>query len=351
MIFYGLLAILTSIFATITAKCKDNISRGVMLFITVFTPSFFAAVRYGIGTDYFSYKQGFTNLELGWGSNSEISYKIISELIIMLGGDFQLLLFIIEAITVLFIYFALDYHKKHLNVGIGMFVFMLLFYQMSYNTMLQVTAMAIILYSIRYILEKRLILFSLFVLLAVTFHFSVLVIYPFYFIYQLIGSNKKLDKFIRIILYVLILFISYYYDIILTGLVPEHYKHYLQRDPSLELGFGVLILNLPYIVAANYLYRKFKENCNVFIFYYCTYFVGFILNFSIYYASTFAYRLSWNFIIVQIILLPYLIEKFWGNKRYFFGWLLVFFIIFTWWYRYFYAQNDETVPYEWIFNV
>lgn len=307
-------------------------------------------MRYGIGTDYFSYKRIFENINNGLGSRTEIGYNLINYIIGHMGGNIQTVFFVVSFVTILFIYLSLCEHKGKISVGIGMLVFMLLYYQMSYNVVRQVLAMAISLYSVKYIFNRQLIKFIGFTLLGASIHLSVICLFPFYFIYKFFGERKRV--LVQLLFFSIIFILISNYDKILTPIInkiPElqYYNHYLVKKEDISFGFGVVALNIPYIMPGIVFYKNIIKYENRFIFYYILMCVGFLLKFMGYFAANYANRIADVFFISVIIIIPYYIKMVRRNKELsFINIFIITFLFFMWIFTYFYSGWGETVPYQ-----
>src|SRR5690625_4687138 len=253
LFFYGILAVFTGIFADLSVRKSSKPLNVFFAFLTIFVPSIFAGVRFGIGTDYFNYLQGFINSTISGTTDSEFLYSIISKTVGFLGLDFQFVLFINAFITTIFIYLALRNHKNVLSIGLGMFLYMLLYYQMSYNIVRQVTALAILLYSLQYISKRNFKLFTLFIILAMGFHTTAIIFYPLYFLNWLYGSSKH--KILKILSFSLLIVViinlsSFLFPIVSQFEVFSYYANsYLKQSEEFNLSMGVFLRTLPFIIS------------------------------------------------------------------------------------------------------
>ncbi|MCK0470087.1 EpsG family protein [Halalkalibacter sp. APA_J-10(15)] len=320
--------------------------------LAIFIPSFFFAVRYGIGTDYYSYIRNYELIRSGNETRMEWGYEYLNKIVASLGGDIEIVFFIIGLLMMLFIYLTLKNYCHVISPGIGMFVFMLLYYQMSFNTVRQAVTMAIVLYSIRFIKDRKLIKFTLLIVLASGFHNSALLFLPIYFIYALIG--KKNRTLSRILIYTVTAIIVLSLDRILIpilGAVPEldYYIKYLEEESTTE-GIGFLVRSLPFLFIGFYVYKYIGERDRSFILYFSIFIIGMLLNFSRFVGADFISRISLNFEVAQVLLIPYFFRCLNNRGEFLLSWALFCYLIFHWWYVFFYIGSHGTYPYEWIFN-
>ncbi|KYG30595.1 EpsG family protein [Alkalihalobacillus trypoxylicola] len=353
MFFYLFLAIIVAVFAELSLKVKSKIMKVLCFIIMITLPSFLFAVRYGIGTDYYSYLNSFEQVRNGNSIRLEWGYEGLNKIVAFLGGEVELVFFITGIIMFSFIFLALKNYRNILSPGIGMFMFMLLYYQMSFNTVRQVVTMSIVLYSMKFIKERQLIKFTILIIFASGFHNSALLFFPVYFIYELIGKkNRGVYKFF---LYFLILAAIFSMDKILLpvlSLNPEldYYVKYLENDKTLDTGLGFLIRSLPFLIIGFYLFKFLKIRDRFLIFYSSIFIISLLFKFTAFVGADYINRLSWNFEVVLIVLIPYYIRVLNNRGETFLSWLLLCYVILHWYYIYIYIGSHGSFPYQWIFN-
>lgn len=350
---YGSIAILTSLFAGLSVKKNfDKLVITISKIMTLLIPSFFAGVRYGIGTDYYSYEKIFENLKYGKFSRTEIGYKLINYIVAKLGGNVQAVFFIISFFTIFFVFTALIDNKDKLNVGYGMLIFMLLYYQFSYNCLRQALSIAISLFSFKYIVKRDFIKFFLITILSISFHINGIVIFPLYFLYSFLSNSD--NRFYIIIFFCVFIFAVYNFTKILLPIfenIPllEYYKSYLIKKDHFSFGLGVLIVNLPFIVPGVIYFKSLNKYDNNFLFYYSILLLGVVLQFLGYFGTPYVNRIALNLLVVKVFIIPYYFKvcKFKYSKilRFF----LLFCVIMIWLFFSIYKGENGTIPYKWIF--
>lgn len=351
VLIYASIALITSLFSELSVKVKNKWIRGFCLLLTLFIPSFFAGVRYGIGTDYFAYERIFNNLKCGYEVRTEFGYNLINYLIAKLGGNIQHVFFVVSLLTILFMYLSLYEYKDKISVGLGIFVFMLLYYQSSYNGVRQFLAVSLCLFSLKYIFRRKILKFLIMIILAASFHLPSIILLPMYFLYKIIGEKPR--WVLQILYYIVLFLIVLNHEIIglkFLDLFPplERYRIYLSNKGTFDLGFGIIALNLPYILPGLVFFNKLKQYDNRFTFFFICFNTGLILRFLGYFGNPYIHRISLYFLIVIVILVPYYfrIRK---DFALVINYCLILFIIFIWYYEYFFLGYHETIPYNWIF--
>lgn len=350
LIIYFCLAIITSVLAEFASRSKTRVQRTLAGILTVIIPSFMASIRYNTGTDYNTYVRVFNDIQSK--SMVEIGYEKLNLFVKYIGGNVELVFFIMSAIMMTCILLSLLKNKGKISVGVGMFIFMLLYYQRSYNIMRQMTAVSILIYAISSINDKKIFKVIILTCVATTIHYSSIIILPFYFILKYL---KKEDRGAIRILFIIIFSIFFFnYDKILLPIFESnknlvYYSGYLQRNESGKFGFGVFIEYIPYILSCSILYKDFKK-CEIFYTYYIMLILGIILESSVYFfANGAANRIALVFTMPTIIIVPMCIRKFMKKKKYIWGTFLIIFVMIIWYNTYFYKGYHQTVPYDWIF--
>lgn len=142
-----------------------------------------AALRVGVGNDYNTYIQNAHELYVGGYTITEPGYNaVVKALYAMAGGEEYLLIFAVFAVFTVFIFLKAMYEQSD-DFAISFFLFMMLgVYFRSFNTVRYYFALAVTLYSLRYVVKREYLKFVVIILLAALFHKSVLVVIPLYFI-------------------------------------------------------------------------------------------------------------------------------------------------------------------------
>lgn len=350
---YGGLALITAICADLSVRKSSKPINVFFALLTILIPSIFAGLRYGIGTDYYSYQEGFTRIKNYFDVDTEFLYLYINKFVAFIGLDFQTVLFITAFITTLFIYLSLKNYQDSIYIGVGMLVYMLMYYQISFNAIRQIAAMAIILFSIKYIHERKLIKFTLFILLAMGFHETALLFYPIYFLYFLYGTNKH--KLLKIVSFSILILIMINYSTILFPVISSfetfsyYADSYLRTEKEFELGVGIFFRTLPFILAG-FLFRKELTKSHEFILIFNIMIIGCISLLTAYSSENYTERISYYFLSTLIIFVPYICKLSKTHNKYVIGIIVVLSVIALWYMDFIYLGRNETIPYQWIIS-
>lgn len=356
IIFYGAVALLTAACAEYSVRFKDVWIRGFFAWNAVLIPSVIAGLRYGIGTDYLAvYLPEFQKLQQNpdYGSRMEFGYVLLNKLVAALGGGFQFLLFLVSFLTVLFFYLGLKQYREEISVGLGMFIFMLLYYQLSYNMVRQAAAMSIVFYALRYIVGRRFWKYCLFLLLASAFHASSLLFLPFYFLYFLYGKEQY--RFVRGISYLLIVVLALNYNTILYPVFKSvdslsYYANYFRATKAFEWSIGIFARTLPFLLPGLMLYKKLKEQNRLLLLFNLV-FLGCIIRLTAYTTVYYTERIALYFLLPQVVLVPWYCRQLKKRKQSWLGAVILACVVFLWIYDFFMMGVGETVPYVSVFSV
>lgn len=174
--------------------CNYNFSLKKLFYFLSAVPFLLVAVlRYKVGTDYTVY----SNLQIpevmrGINDRVEFLYRYVIKIGMAIGGV-QWVFVITHVFIILFIWL---YMRDSENLCISIFVFMFsAAFNISMNIMRQYIAIAICAYAIKYIEEKKLIKFCIWVFIAFLFHSTAII---FLLIYPL--SKIKMKGFMPLII-------------------------------------------------------------------------------------------------------------------------------------------------------
>ncbi|MGO1469476.1 MAG: EpsG family protein [Tissierella sp.] len=351
MSIYLVVAVLTAIFSELSVKLRNKTIRKLSFLVAIIVPSFLYAVRYGIGTDYFNYASAFNRLQIiGFEGRFEWAYVLLNILVGRLGGSLELLFFIIAIIMFSFLYLSLKEYSNSISIGIGMLAYMLLFYQMSFNMVRHSVAMAICLFSVKYIQERKFWKFIMIIILASGFHNSALILIPAYVIHGQL--NKQIPRMI-------IYFVSVVSVISIDKLIKpvlekipqfNYYLVYLQNDSG-DFTFNYLIRHAPFILIGIMLYRFIKKYDRRYSFVYSLYVISLIMKLSGLIGAEYLNRISLNFEVVLILLVGYYVKYLNKTKHYFASVLIVIYLLIYWYYLYIFTGSHGTYPYKTILGL
>lgn len=233
--------------------------RGKVVHFSVFLigfPLFFiSAIRYDVGTDYWSYLNIFEKIQYGMPTGVEPLYLLLNKVVAYLFGDYRGVLILTSAI---FVYFIMEeVVRQSQNIPLSIFLILgSLQYFSSFSNIRQQLGIAILFFSIRYVEKNNFKKFLICIIAASMMHISCALFIVVYFLKNrkisitkgfiitaiIIASRLFLSKFIRWVLSYTI-FVSY---------LGSKYDTNETSYATMLVQFGVLILAI--------LFRNSKDN-------------------------------------------------------------------------------------------
>jgi len=128
------------------------------------------------------------------GVGKDAGYKLLMKLFGLISSEYQIyLLFIATLFFVSFGRLLLKFVNSYLNVFISILIYQAFFYGFfSVTGLRQSVATSIVFFAIPFIQSRKLIPFSILIILAAFIHKSALIVFPFYFIAKLSKSHTAL---------------------------------------------------------------------------------------------------------------------------------------------------------------
>lgn len=287
--------------------------------------------RYNVGVDYMGYYSDYYGL--GWAHHHEAKiarYEFGYEFILRALLYFNFKVWALFSIIAIFIwYFFIQSFKVFPFLLKWGFFFALTtgFLFASMNGMRQTIALVIFIYAIKYIEEKALLKYTLFFVLAGSFHTSILIVYPVYFFINNISFIKRKWLLIYVITYIL----GNRFDIkevIIFGLnLFPRYEHYTQRfledfNNPVTGGLGNLYFFAVGLIIILFSKDILKKLPRMKI-YYNLFFIGAIL-FNFFWKYDILGRITYLFIWFKIFCLAALVYYFGKSKN---SWLVYLLIV------------------------
>lgn len=354
-ILYYLIIIITSLIIFVSDRVKErNISK-LFFLIAILIPVVISGFRYGIGTDYFNYVDIYYILtETGdllyhlLNSRLEPGWIILNYLIYLTFDDVKFIFIISSLLIIVCSFIAVYQNRQYISIPIAIFILLVIILNPSFNLIRLYLAAAIVLLSVKAIINKQFVRFSLIVLLASTFHYSVLI---FFIVYWLVNSKYetfgKIKRILGIILTMLfILFAEYLFTFITNISVFSTYSRYtLEFD---GLGLGVIILDVPIILMIVINLRKLKSTNNRMYAFSYIYFMGIVLSF-IGYLADYAGRISTYFELLQVFIISAIIKvQSNRHKKFLYLIFIIFYYLSLYTYNYVIHNAHRTIPYVWL---
>lgn len=181
-------------------------------FLTLVIPVSFR----GYGVDHTSYIKWYNYIEslgigylLNYSGMPEPLYALINFLVANTIGNVQLVFFISALIPLALIYLHFSKYVKKINLAICIWVFGFSYYFFMYGLVRMSIAVGIIIYSYKYLENKKILKYIIGCLIASLFHYSAIIMIPIYFIVNskiingLIYTKNNFNAFKYIIIVVI----------------------------------------------------------------------------------------------------------------------------------------------------
>lgn len=194
MTVYIIITVISMLFAKLATNVRGlpDLSRTYKIFcVCSFLPFFItSAIRYNVGTDYWHiYEPYFDLINSGKDRFSEEGFNLLNRIAFWIYDDPAVMFAIVSLIIYTFVFLAIYQQSEHICFSILIFVISATFFN-SMNQLRQAISMAIFLYSMKYIYQRRKLPYFLWIAFAFTMHTSALIYVPMYFLY---GKKAKLS--------------------------------------------------------------------------------------------------------------------------------------------------------------
>lgn len=167
--------------------------RAVFPFVVSATPLVLVSgLRYNVGTDYFgTYYTGFYRIMEGSNFDRfEVGYTLLVKIIQLFTDNVFVLFFVAALITVGFTFAA--FRRMSSNVAFSILLFMISrYYFIGMNGVRQMMACAVFAYALTFAIKRDVKTYLVFSLVAVSFHYSTILLLPTYWLMKIDWSPKK----------------------------------------------------------------------------------------------------------------------------------------------------------------
>lgn len=309
MVIYFSAFIITLLFCYLANKSTKTVFKNLFMILSMMPFFIISAIRYNVGIDtWLNYTPTFESVAL-YGDTFEVlpflrqKYELGFCLIVMMLAKIctnpVILFTFCSAIIMIFTFLAIYEQSKITWLSIVIF-FLSGAFLLSMNGMRNYVAMAIVLYSFKYIYNKKLFKFLFIVLIAATIHKSVLLVLILYPLY-----NIKINKNHIIAILLFSLFLTLFIDKIVAVLFSfTTYKDYfITEQKMVDPLYSMLVINSILLVMFLFNYKE-NKNDNKYNFFLKLQLLSVIICiFS--FKLPMAYRIEQIIDFFQIITIPY----------------------------------------------
>lgn len=295
LFFYLFFLLLSTYFYYLSNNRKNRSSKYLFLVLSFSIPMLIGGLRKNVGTDYNTYISLFNNLQ----KNDEIGFYYLCKFI-KLFGDYRLMFFVFNFLTLLIFFFSLSKIKEDERVSVY-YIYLFTMYMISYNSVRQMLSVNLVFLGYMYLKNNRNIVFVLLTLLASSFHFGSIFVIPF------VCIAKIKSKFIKFILIILVLFTCINYQKILLimsnfSMFEKYYILYYGQNVRITFNNLEFFFDLFVFIFICFYRKKLVESDSfngVLIYFLCFE----VLIMTIGFSNPYVKRMSLFFKISQLLLL------------------------------------------------
>lgn len=176
LLFLGLLSLIGGNINVGAKKVFAFFFMGCMIFTCAF--------RYNVGMDYTAYTELFQYVGLHTlkEQETELGFALLCKLCYYLGGTPQLMFALIGILSLMLIFCSISRFSSDILLSLFIFLCLGQLYLNSYNAIRQFLAISIFSYSLKYVVDRKLIMYVLMLLLSTMFHKTSLILIPLYWL-------------------------------------------------------------------------------------------------------------------------------------------------------------------------
>lgn len=245
---------------SLKAKSKSRASSLVFTAIATVIMILVTGLRVGVGTDYYMYQDIYFWSASGMQGSIEIGYYLLSRLCYAILPNFHFFLLVLSTLYCVITRCAIE--KLSPDQVMSVFLLIAAGYFFAYmNMMRQMLAAAILLYSLVYVRDSKLLRFTLCVFLACMIHTTSFVFYFVYFVRKL--SNKGIVVFLTLFA---ICVASGVADALFQNVVGNFSKYEGYYDSAFNNGrvaYVAIAVDLSVLIFAALLSNKFPSSDSI----------------------------------------------------------------------------------------
>lgn len=339
---------------------KQNKKWNIWAIIGLLIPTFLASLRNeNVGTDTGMYLYIYNNIK-DWtitdfittkAANVELFYYFTSIIGKQFTG-FSTLLFIFQALNVIFLYCTSYRLKDYLSISLVFFLYYIFLYSYSLNIMRQITAVMYMLWLSKYLIEGKSKLFIIGSILGILIHSTAILggffVWVCFKIYS-VSANIRIKYFTFACVGIIILFLIFSKLGSLLALIDvgeyARYGNYLENESS-YIGKSDLLIRFMFLILVIYVSSKKLLSKKLTYSFIVLFFLEIMLIVCGKYSPV-VFRLSLYATAFDILIIPYLLnlKKITYYSRVFFKIGLILTCCFYWWYTIVLKGTNDTIPY------
>lgn len=205
---YLFVFLLLLFFAFLEISNLSNIKLKVLHIVIVFVFIFVAGLRYETGVDWLAYENYFDEvipLNEAFNFNSfgnvfltlDVGYSLLNSIVKMFGGNIQVVFFFISVVSTILLIKNLKYYSHHVLTSLLIY-YPFFFFVFDMSGLRQGLAIQIVLFSVKYITNRKFYNFLFCIVLATSIHWTAILLLPLY-----IFANKNISVKYTVILFLI----------------------------------------------------------------------------------------------------------------------------------------------------
>lgn len=346
---------LVSIFiSSFYKKTNNKVIQKIIILLSIAPPIFIATIRYNVGIDFFGYYESYVKIQSKCQSLTGILeyyqeplHVIINIIAYKLFNSYYGFLFIASFLVMIFTFKGILNFKRYISISLAYFIFLTTMYHVSFNGTRQVIAALIIFYAYKYIINRDLKKYIIFVIIAGLFHKSAYICMFLYWVWYDEGKNEN-KYYLKLMIFTIAIPIMtkiIYYLCIKFNIYVKYFSKY-----EVITTYGFILYIIPMLVII-YLNRKnlSKDNKSLQKFFTRIYMLQIPLQLIGNYIP-YADRLSLYAMPAQIILLPIFLSRLLVNKKInkllIISWYILYYII-----MFILLKSNGVYPYQTVFDI
>lgn len=235
------------LFSSQYSRTSNKLFRSIILLLSIAMPVFISTFRYGVGIDFFSYRDVYryiinqcTSIRAILAFYQEPLYVVLNLIAHVIFDDYIGVLLLSSLLFMFFSFRGIIQFEEKLSIPLAYFIFLIVLFSPSFNGVRQFIAVAIFFNSYKYIYNRNFKKYILLVVFASLFHKSALFLIPLYFVWSDKGNKPRIYYF----LLVLFIFMTPLLPPVISKLFLKFgiYNHYFELNKAGTYGFLLYIL-------------------------------------------------------------------------------------------------------------
>lgn len=364
MFIYLLVFAIVTFLAAMIKPNKKN-SNIILLIAIILILSIVGGFRdFNIGTDVEVYGKSWFEIASGSSSfksysslidNSEYGYLFINYIVSRFTSDVNIFLLVLQLLSNSLVYITLYRYRDKCPLWMSSFMYLCLFYGMTFNILRQACALSILFYGVKYLDEEKSFKYLLVIILAMLFHSTAFLAGILIFlIYNVAKSKSKFQFYIFCLCILLSVIGMFFIKDILTiayqlGIVNARIYNYI--DEFAKDSFSISLIDILFkflIVFVSIISYKSIKNDNKLGSFLLVCVISELVLYFVKYTISYSERFSFYFSYISFLYVPQVYKAFSSKAKDRLMFNVLFTVLFLgfWYYKYVRHGICEIYPYS-----